>query len=76
MTIRAILACAALAGLAAPEAPAFAAQDDRGPTVIDPAGPWQLDMAENNCRLARAFGTEEKKTLFLLEQWDPSTEVS
>ncbi len=76
MTIRAILACAALAGLAAPEAPALAAQDDRGPTVIDPMGPWQLDMAENNCRLARAFGTEEKKTLFLLEQWDPSTEVS
>lgn len=54
--------------------PVLAAKD--GPTVLEPIGPWQLDMAENNCRMARAFGTENDKTLLLLEQWDPSARLS
>ena len=76
MTIRAILAGAALLTLAAPPPPAFAAQADDGQTVLEPLAPWQLDLGENNCRLARTFGTEDRKTLLLFEQWDPSTSVS
>ena len=76
MTIRAILVGAALAGLAAPEAPALATQNEEGPTVLEPMGTWVLDMADNNCRMVRTFGTEEKKTLVLLEQWDPSAKVA
>ncbi len=47
------------------------AKDDEAPIVLDPAGPWQLDMAENKCRIARLFGAGERRALFYLEQWSP-----
>lgn len=42
------------------------------PVMLAPAGPWQLDMAEHKCRIARLFGEGEQETVFYLEQWDPS----
>lgn len=45
---------------------------DAEAVVLQPASTWQLDMAENKCRVARLFGEGEEKTVFYLEQWDPS----
>lgn len=46
---------------------------EREPVVLSPIGPWQLDMGENRCRLARLFGSDEEKTVFVLDQWGPSS---
>ena len=51
--------------------PAFAAEDEA--QILEPVGPWQLDMGENKCRIARVFGEDGQQTLFYLEQWDPSS---
>ena len=40
--------------------------------VLEPSSPWQLDMAENKCRLVRLYGPEENRHLVFFEQWDPS----
>ena len=47
------------------------AQDDVS-VFLSPISPWQLEMAENKCRIARLFGQEGEETFFYLEQWDPS----
>ncbi|MEZ5681100.1 MAG: hypothetical protein R3E14_07345 [Erythrobacter sp.] len=44
----------------------------RDRVVLEPISAWNLDMAENKCRIARLFGSEESKTAFYLEQWAPS----
>ncbi len=41
--------------------------------VLPPVGPWQLDMAENSCRLARVFGTAGEETVFIIEQFSPGS---
>ena len=46
-----------------------AAQDA---VTLEPASPWQLDMAENKCRLARLYGADENRHVVFFEQWDPS----
>ena len=40
--------------------------------ALEAASPWQLDMAENKCRLARLYGEEGNRHLVFFEQWDPS----
>ena len=61
-----------VAGLAAClSAPVQAAETDR--VILKPASPWQLDMADNKCRIARLFGSADNPDLFLLEQWAPSS---
>lgn len=40
--------------------------------LLLPLGPWQLDMGEHKCRLARLFGADAGKTVFILDQWNPS----
>ena len=45
---------------------------EREPVALSPIGPWQLDMGEDRCRLARLFGSDEEKTVFILDQWGPS----
>lgn len=52
--------------------PGVSQAKDREPIVLSPAGPWQLDMAEHKCRIARLFGEGDQETVFYLEQWDPS----
>ena len=46
---------------------------EREPELLMPLGPWQLDMGEHRCRLARLFGSDEDKTIFMLDQWGPSS---
>lgn len=52
---------------------AFAA--DKPPVVLKPEGGWLLDMGENKCRITRAFGSGDQKSVFYLEQWNPSSDV-
>lgn len=54
---------------AAAMATASAAEDTM--SELQPLGPWQLDMAENKCRIARLFGDAAAPTLLYLEQWEP-----
>ena len=51
------------------------ADDTLEPVILSPAGPWQLDMATNKCRLARLFDSGEQKTVFYLEQWNPGSDL-
>ena len=53
--------------------PAFADQET---IVLAPSSPWQLDYAEERCRLARLFGEEENKTIFWIDQTGPSSTFS
>ncbi|QZD90751.1 energy transducer TonB [Qipengyuania aurantiaca] len=50
-----------------------AANDDPTLIVLQPSSPWNLDMGEHKCRIARLFGEGENQTIFLIDQWDPST---
>lgn len=71
MHIRMFVAAINLAAAATLGA-APAAAEDADTIVMQPASSWQLDMADNKCRIARLFGEGEQKTIFYLEQWDPS----
>lgn len=66
---RARLIALALALAAQPGAEAAPAE----PPVLAPAGPWNLDAAEDRCRLARVFGEEGNQHLLAFEQWYPGT---
>ena len=73
MGIRSLLLTGLVFSLTANSAPGWAKD---GPVVLEPIGAWTLDMADNNCRMIRAFGSEERKTLLLLEQWDPTEQLT
>ncbi|MBX7528306.1 energy transducer TonB [Qipengyuania vesicularis] len=49
---------------------AIAAEDSA--VTLEPATPWNLDVGEHRCRLARIFGDEDSRTLFVVDQWDPA----
>lgn len=40
---------------------------------IAPSSPWNVDFAENKCRLARLFGEGENRHLIFFEQYWPAT---
>ena len=42
------------------------------PTVLEPASPWNVDYANDRCRLLRLFGPEGSRTALLIEQLEPS----
>ncbi len=74
MSSRMVLALAAVSWLTlAPAGAAHASEAD--PALLRPMGHWQLDMAENKCRIARSFGSEDNRHVFYLEQWSPSDEA-
>ena len=62
-----LLAATCLAG-----ANAASAKDDPGLVLLEPSSSWNLDMGEHKCRIARLFGEGENKTIFMIDQWDPS----
>lgn len=43
------------------------------PTSFEPSSAWQLDYAETHCRIARAFGEDERQTVVFFEQHQPAT---
>ena len=42
------------------------------PVRLQPAGPWNLEYAENSCRLIRVFGEGKSKTILQIEGSAPS----
>lgn len=49
--------------------PAHAA--DQGPVILEPSSPWELEYADDKCRLSRKFGEGENSTELQLEQSGP-----
>ncbi len=39
---------------------------------ISPYGPWQVNYADDSCRLARIFGTKESRSVFYIERYAPT----
>ncbi len=66
---RGCLTAASLFVLALPTA--VYAKEDKAPLVLQPASPWNLDYADDSCRLARIFGEAEQKTAFYIERYAP-----
>jgi len=56
--------------LSAQQLPQELAKSDRALTLV-PATPWHLDMADDRCRLARKFNSEDGPGLLLIEQIAP-----
>lgn len=65
MNARIIVACFTAAPLL------MAASPEPVPVRLKPSSQWQLDYAENSCRLARTFGEGEDQTLLLFESTSP-----
>ncbi|MGI8942932.1 MAG: hypothetical protein ACR2FJ_01610 [Qipengyuania sp.] len=67
MNFHAFAILAVLTGLFS--APALAKE---GPVVLAPTSSWQLDFAEENCRLARTFGSADDIWIVYFTQHGPS----
>lgn len=50
--------------------PAVAKADET--VVLAPSSQWQLNYAEDSCRLGRSFGEGEQKSLLYFERYEPS----
>lgn len=50
--------------------PAFAA-DKSEPVVLQPSSPWNVQYADDACRLVRAFGTGEAAVTLIIDQFEP-----
>lgn len=68
--MRAVLLCGLVLGLLVPGA--ASAQEQ----VFEPSSSWQLDYADEQCRMGRVFGTGETRTVFLFEQFAPGSSFS
>jgi hypothetical protein len=49
----------------------FASAAERPPKVLEPTSPWDLDYADNNCRLLRTFGADKDRVKLAFEQVSP-----
>jgi hypothetical protein len=47
-----------------------------GDVLLEPASPWQLDFADNSCRLSRVFGPRARPSFLSFEQIAPSSTVT
>lgn len=45
------------------------------PLVLQPSSDWLVDYGDDKCRLARMFGTDDAKTMFMVERYSPSDSV-
>ena len=50
--------------------------DEAATVVLEPSSPWQLDYAETRCRIGRVFGEGETRSVFYMEQHEPSDDVA
>lgn len=58
------------AGLVALAPPTQAAEPGV-PVVLKPVSHWNMDYADDSCRLARIFGEGEQQTVFYIERYEP-----
>ena len=70
------LLCAAASFAVAATAPQPVFASETKTVVLQPTGPWQLDVGESSCRIARVFGGGEERAVFYLEQADPSVSAT
>lgn len=70
MIMRAVLLCGAVLGLWVPGV--AQAQE----VVLEPSSKWQLDYADEKCRMGRTFGEGDARTVFLFEQFAPGSSFS
>ncbi|WP_373488341.1 energy transducer TonB [Blastomonas sp.] len=47
------------------------AMSGNGPLELLPSSPWQIDYAEDQCRLARQFGTDGNEVILILDRFQP-----
>ncbi len=47
------------------------AQDNDLPIVLPPSSPWNMEYADESCRLARLFGEGEDRIAFYVERYEP-----
>ena len=57
-----------------PNALAEAAQSNDKIVLLQPISPWNIDFAENRCRLSRVFGSSDDMHLLFFEQAAPKAE--
>ena len=50
--------------------PQIAARD--ATVKLEPASPWNIDFAQNSCRLTRLFGTSDEPHLLIIDQSAPT----
>lgn len=50
--------------------PAAAATSE--PLILKPTSPWQVDYADDRCRLGREFGTGEQQTYLFFDRYGPT----
>lgn len=67
VVLRISIMCFALLALVS-GAPVGAASE---PVVLQPSSSWQLDFADDSCRLGREFGTGDDRTLLYFERYAP-----
>lgn len=67
---------AALAAFSLAASSQTAQANDNEAIVLAPLSPWNLDMGANSCRIARHVGSEDKPTIFYMEQWGPSDQAT
>ena len=54
----------------------FASAAEKPPTVLEPASPWVVDYADNNCRLVQMFGTGSNAIKLVFEQVAPHSPMT
>lgn len=64
------LITSAAVGIASFATPANA-KDEKLPLILMPSSPWNLDYADDSCRLARIFGEGDDKVAFYIERYEP-----
>ena len=61
------------AGLAMIGTPLLAAVE-KPPLMLEPSSNWNLNYADDSCRLARLFGTGDEKMFFSMDRYEPGDE--
>ncbi|MCW0197061.1 energy transducer TonB [Sphingopyxis sp.] len=58
------------AGLLLSSAPLVAAEKDE-PVMLEPSSPWNVNYADDYCRLGRVFGEGEQRTILIMDRYAP-----
>lgn len=59
-----------IASLATVATPALGASE-KPPLVLNPSSNWNVNYADDSCRLARVFGTGDEKMFFSVDRYEP-----
>lgn len=68
MKIHAFASCLGVVSLAVLPVPAYAAKE---PLRLPATSKWQIDYADDSCRLARGFGEGEDQSVLIMDRFQP-----